>query len=96
MLVKIIPEITQPGVEADTLVSVYMDTKGYCVKCKVTRTIAGGKNTTTSDGKLALAGKCKICGTKMMKHLRVGFDILLRSENFLSLVLAKGRYRKRS
>ena len=78
------------GRQEKCLASVYMDTKGYCVKCKVTRTIAGGKNTTTSDGKLALAGKCKICGTKMMKHLRVGFDILLRSENFLRLVLAEG------
>ena len=47
-----------------------MDKKGYCVKCKVTRTITGAKKTTTSNGKLALAGKCKICGTKMMKFVK--------------------------
>ena len=47
-----------------------MDKKGYCVKCKVTRTITGAKKTTTSNDKLALAGKCKICGTKMMKFLK--------------------------
>lgn len=50
--------------------NVYMERTGYCVKCKANRTIAKAKMTTTKNGRSAVSGVCKTCGTKMMRFVK--------------------------
>lgn len=44
-------------------------TEGYCVKCKSKAEIANAKETTMKNGRKALKGVCKKCGTGMYKIL---------------------------
>jgi len=43
--------------------------EAYCVKCKHTRSMDGGKLQKTSNGRHMMCGKCETCGTKMCKFL---------------------------
>ena len=53
-----------------------MERTGYCVKCKANRTIAKAKMTTTKNGRSAVSGVCKTCGTKMMRFVKKGRETL--------------------
>ena len=39
--------------------------KGYCVKCKEKQEMKDEEPTTMKNGRKALRGVCKVCGTKM-------------------------------
>lgn len=41
--------------------------KGYCMKCKTKRPILNAVSTTMKNGRPALKGTCKTCGTGMFK-----------------------------
>jgi hypothetical protein len=43
--------------------------EGYCVKCKAKAEMIDSKETTMKNGRKALKGKCKKCGTGMYKIL---------------------------
>lgn len=43
--------------------------EGYCVKCKAKSEMADAKQTTMANGRSAMKGKCKKCGTGMFKIL---------------------------
>ncbi|MCS6910881.1 MAG: DUF5679 domain-containing protein [Anaerolineales bacterium] len=45
------------------------EAEAYCVKCKATHKVVQGEVVTVKNGKLALKGKCEVCGTTMMKFL---------------------------
>ena len=40
---------------------------GYCVKCKGKQEIPDGQEVTMKNGRLAMKGKCPICGTGMYR-----------------------------
>jgi len=42
---------------------------GYCVKCRKKTEMVDTKQVTMKNGRKALKGKCKICGTGMYKIL---------------------------
>jgi hypothetical protein len=42
----------------------------YCVKCKQMREMVDAKEIKTKNNRKALSGKCKVCGTKMMKFIK--------------------------
>jgi len=42
-----------------------MAQQAYCMKCKTKREMAGGKSVTMKNGRKAMKGKCKKCGTKV-------------------------------
>jgi hypothetical protein len=42
---------------------------GYCVKCKAKSEMIDAKETTMKNGRKAMKGKCKKCGTGMYKIL---------------------------
>ena len=44
--------------------------QGYCVKCKGKRDIVGAKQITTKNGRAAMKGKCKTCGTTVMRFIK--------------------------
>lgn len=46
--------------------------EGRCFKCKEQRTIVDGKEVTMKNGRPALKGKCKECGTTIFKIVKVG------------------------
>ncbi len=46
--------------------------EGYCVKCKATREISDAKEVTMKNGRKAMKGKCKKCGTGMYKIMGMG------------------------
>ena len=48
-----------------------MEKTGYCVKCRKIRKIGDAKPTTTSNNRRAIKGKCAVCGTKMMRFVKV-------------------------
>lgn len=41
----------------------------YCVKCKATKEMADAEEVTMKNGRPAMKGKCKTCGTGMYKIL---------------------------
>jgi hypothetical protein len=43
--------------------------EGYCVKCKKKSEIAEAKEVTMKNGRKAMKGKCKKCGTGMYRIL---------------------------
>ena len=43
----------------------------YCVKCKAKQEMVKGEKVTMKNGRPALKGKCKSCGTGMYKILPV-------------------------
>lgn len=45
-------------------------TKGYCVKCKATRTMEDVVQVEASNGRPMRKGTCKKCGTKMNKFVK--------------------------
>jgi RNase P subunit RPR2 len=44
--------------------------EGYCVKCKTKREMVDTVRVTMKNGRPALKGKCKVCGTGMYKILK--------------------------
>ena len=42
----------------------------YCVKCKEKRQMVDANEVTTKNNRKALQGKCKVCGTKMMRFTK--------------------------
>lgn len=42
----------------------------YCVKCKHKQEMVGAKEIKTKNNRKALSGKCKVCGTNMMKFIK--------------------------
>ena len=42
---------------------------GYCVKCKDSVEISAGEETTTSNGRRMMKGKCPSCNTTVCKFL---------------------------
>ena len=46
--------------------------EGYCVKCRAKREMVKTKKITTSNGRNAISGNCKTCGTKMMRFVKKG------------------------
>ena len=44
-------------------------TQGYCVKCKAKAEMINEKETTMKNGRKAMKGTCKKCGTGMYKIL---------------------------
>jgi hypothetical protein len=42
-----------------------MAQQAYCMKCKTKREMSGGKSITMKNGRKAMKGKCKKCGTKV-------------------------------
>ena len=46
--------------------------EGYCVKCRTKREMVKAKRITTSNGRNAMSGVCKSCGTKMMRFVKKG------------------------
>ena len=44
-------------------------TDGYCVKCKAKTEILDAKEVTMKNGRKAVKGKCKTCGTGVYKIL---------------------------
>jgi len=42
----------------------------YCVKCKQKQQMVDAKEIKTTNNRKALSGKCKVCGTKMMKFTK--------------------------
>ena len=46
--------------------------EGYCVKCKAKSEMTDAKETTMANGRKAMKGKCKKCGTGMYKILGLG------------------------
>lgn len=45
--------------------------EGYCVKCKASAEMVDAKETTMKNGRKAMKGKCKKCGTGMYKILGI-------------------------
>lgn len=43
--------------------------EGYCVKCRAKTEIVDGVEVTMKTGKKAMKGKCKKCGTGVMRIL---------------------------
>ena len=41
--------------------------EAYCVKCKSKREMKDAKQVKMANGKPAVTGMCKVCGTKMFK-----------------------------
>ena len=48
-----------------------MEKTGYCVKCRQTRQIKNAKPTTTSNNRKAIKGECAVCGTKIMRFVKI-------------------------
>jgi len=48
--------------------------KGFCMKCKQKRKMVETEEVTMKNGRPALKGKCKFCGTKMFKILSIKKD----------------------
>jgi Zn finger protein HypA/HybF involved in hydrogenase expression len=46
-----------------------MAEKGYCVKCKEKRDMKDEQKVTMKNKRLAMKGKCPVCGTGMYKIL---------------------------
>jgi len=46
-----------------------MAEKGYCVKCKKSQDMQDATNVTLKNGRMAVKGKCSVCGTAMFKIL---------------------------
>ena len=44
-----------------------MTTEGYCVKCKVRRSMKDEKRVRAKDGRSGISGICTVCGGKMFK-----------------------------
>jgi hypothetical protein len=47
-----------------------MAEEAYCVKCKAKREMVNTEKTTMKNGRNAMKGKCKVCGTGMYKILK--------------------------
>lgn len=43
--------------------------EAYCVKCKATKEMLDAEEVTMKNGRPAMKGKCKTCGTGMYKIL---------------------------
>jgi len=41
--------------------------QAYCVKCKAKRDIQNPENVTMKNGRAAMKGTCKVCGTKVFR-----------------------------
>lgn len=41
----------------------------YCVRCKTKKTMVGGKNAQTKNGRWMCQGTCETCGGKMNKFI---------------------------
>mgnify|MGYP003669250436 CR=1 FL=1 len=52
--------------------------EGYCVKCRAKREMVKAKRITTSNGRNAMSGVCKTCGTKMMRFVKKEKIVLLK------------------
>ena len=46
-----------------------MAEKGFCVKCKKQQEMSDAQNVTLKNGRMAVKGKCPVCGTVMCKIL---------------------------
>jgi hypothetical protein len=46
-----------------------MAEKGFCVKCKKQQEMNDAQNVTLKNGRIAIKGKCPVCGTVMCKIL---------------------------
>lgn len=46
-----------------------MASEAYCVKCRKKSEMVSTQEVTMSNGKLAMRGKCRTCGTGMYKIL---------------------------
>ena len=46
-----------------------MSTEAYCVKCRKKSEMVNAEEVTMSNGKNAMRGKCRVCGTGMYKIL---------------------------
>lgn len=46
-----------------------MAEEAYCVKCKAKREMINVEKVTMKNGRPAVKGKCKVCGTGMYKIL---------------------------
>ncbi len=44
--------------------------KGYCVKEKSMKEMVGSKKVKLKNGRYAMKGKCKSCGTKMFRFIK--------------------------
>jgi len=42
---------------------------GYCVKCREKREMKDTREETLKNGRLAMKGKCTVCGTSMCRIL---------------------------
>lgn len=49
-----------------------MPAEAYCVKCRKKSEMVSTEEVTMSNGKLAMRGKCRTCGTGMYKILGSG------------------------
>ena len=49
-----------------------MEKTGYCVKCRKTQKMKNAKPVTTSNNRKAIKGECAVCGTKMMRFVKIG------------------------
>lgn len=43
---------------------------GWCCGCRAMRSISGGKNTRTKNGRNMVKGKCSKCGTTMCRFVK--------------------------
>ena len=43
--------------------------EAYCVKCREKREMSDGEEVTMKNGRKAMQGKCKVCGTKLFRIL---------------------------
>ncbi|MCC6017464.1 MAG: DUF5679 domain-containing protein [archaeon YNP-LCB-003-016] len=41
--------------------------EAYCVKCKAKRTMVNPEQVTLKNGRLAIRGKCPVCGTTLYR-----------------------------
>ena len=51
---------------------VTVDPEAYCFRCKVKKPMANATETRMKNGKMAVAGICVTCGTRMFKILPTG------------------------
>jgi len=43
--------------------------EAYCVKCREKREMSDAEEVTMKNGRKAMQGKCKVCGTKLFRIL---------------------------
>jgi len=46
-----------------------MDFEGYCVKCRMKRSVKDGKVEKTAKGRPMVKGKCPVCSTTVTRFL---------------------------